>query len=101
MVTSLVISNLRVPAGVDEIAITLEGEPPVGVPPGARLPFAVTTVEGARVGGGRTRPGPGCGVAQVAADRLPAGDYILAVLPPAAAAGAAPLCQYFFRVAPR
>lgn len=93
---------LRVPRGTDEIAITLEGERPEGVAAAARLPFSVTTVEGARVARGRTEPGTtGFGVARLAADALPAGDYLLAVLPPDGEPDAAPLCQYFFRIPPR
>jgi hypothetical protein len=92
---------LRIPAGTDELAITLNGERPDGVPSSARLDFVIATVEGARVTGGQLDPGPkGLGVAHVPAGRLPAGDYILTVLP-RDTPEAAPVLRYFFRVPAR
>ena len=92
---------LRIPAGTDELAIALAGERPGGALSQARLDFVIATVEGARVTGGRLVPRPqGLGVAQVAADRLPSGDYILTVLP-RDQPEAAPVSRYFFRVPAR
>lgn len=93
---------LRFAPGTDELAITLEGERSEGVPSGARLPFVVTTVEGATLVRGRTHPGPtALGIARIATERLPRGDYILSVFPPEPETQEAPLRQYFFRVLPR
>jgi hypothetical protein len=88
--------ELRVPPGTDELALTLEGERPDGVPPGTALAFEVMTVEGARVTSGRVQvASAGLGVAHVGADTLPPGDYILSVLAPR---DPAPLARYYFRV---
>jgi hypothetical protein len=71
---------LRVAPRTDELALTLEGERPEGVPRDARLAFVVTTVEGEMVARGSLVPrGDGLGVARIMADRVPPGDYILAV----------------------
>jgi hypothetical protein len=92
---------LRIPAGTDELAIALTGERPDGALSPARLDFVIATVEGARVTEGRLAPRPkGLGVAQVAADRLPPGDYILTVLP-RDQPDAAPVSRYFFRIPAR
>lgn len=91
---------LRVAAGTDELALTLEGERPVGVPRDARLPFVVTTVEGETLARGNVVPkGDGLGVARIVADQLPPGDYILAVrLSEKGGEEDGPLRQYFFRI---
>ncbi len=102
---------LRVAPGTDELKLTLEGERPEGVASDARLPFVVKTVEGETVARGYVVPGADVlGVARVPADRVPPGDYILAVRPSdkegrllTAREGAddVPLRQYFFRVIAR
>jgi hypothetical protein len=87
--------ELRLPADADEVALELgrAGDPPAGT-----LSFAVRTVEGASVAGGRLerRGGAVLGIARVPAARLPPDDYIVAV----SSAREPAVAQYFFRVVP-
>ncbi len=89
--------TFRIPAGAEEVAITLTGGPPEGIADGTRLPFAIATVEGATVARGHVRStAHGLGVARVGAGRLPPGDYILSV--GSDTEGDGPVRRYYFRV---
>jgi hypothetical protein len=85
-------AGLRVPHGVDEVLLRLDGEPAPGP-----LTYTLRTVEGEVLTSGRAGPAPRPHVATV---RLPAaqvrpGDYLLTLTP---VEGGEPLGQYFFRV---
>jgi hypothetical protein len=87
--------ELRLPANADEVALELgrAGDRPAGA-----LSFAVRTVEGMPVAGGRLerRGGALLGIARVPAARLAPDDYIVAV----SSAREPAVAQYFFRIVP-